>query len=1050
MSAADDSLATSLDGAKWGPIRYFAHNPVAANLLMLFLLVAGVASALLLRVQGYPDVDPRLVSIRVSAPGSSPQKVESDINRRIEEAIIGLPGAERVIGKAREGIGIVEVEIATFANPQEVFDDIKNAVDRLEAFPPPTAELPDIVLVRPTRDVMSLAVSSSALPEEGLRLVAERLRDDLLALPGVSLVSLAATREREIAIEVSEEELRRYGLTITGIAQQLRAASLSVTAGELRTQSGGIVLQTMSSRQLGEDFRNIPLITRVNGTIVTLGDVAEIRDGLVDEEIRAEMDGVPTVLVQVNATDDQSLREVGNAVRAALIDYPAPQDVSISIWSDQAGPFTAVLATIMQNALVGIILVFLILMVVFDLRQVTWTTFGVLLSFVGALALFEPANLTLNVITIFALFMLVGIVVDDALVVSENIAAERERGRRGIDAAIAGARGVVGPISVGVLTTLIAFIPFLFFTTGEMQLAKTIPFVVAFVLLISLVETFLILPTHLAPPRPWSLHPLSTIQARTRAWFTRMSDRVIAPTVSWAVRHIFGSITIGGVVVLTAAILVQVGMVPWIMSRTPDFVDYVQADLTLPAGTPFEVTAATAQRFAEQGYAINDQLEGTPVARVSILAGAAAPIRDDVGAHRTGGRTHQASIRLHLNERPLRQSYPSAVEAAWRQSLASVPEVESAVFLRHSYGLSADVAYSLEHDDADTLVQATAELRSFLEGIDGLYEVNDSLSPGKTQFDVTLTKTGVATGLSPTAVTQQLRAAYYGQEAQRIQRGRDEIKVMVRYPPERRRSLGDLENEQITGPAGTAAMPLAGVANIQEAREFATLMRVNGKQAAQVSARSDLINSRPTEARALVAEQALPRLLAKYPGLGVNYDLGSRQEAKALSTLGQLLPVIVILMYAVMAAFLRSYWKPLVAVAGIPMAFAGAVFAHLVLGWEFGIQSLFGAIGVSGIVVNDALVLLDRYNRIRGDSPEMPAIAAVSAAAQQRFRAVLLTTVTTAVALAPMLFERDDKLLFLVPMTVSMLGGLLLATVSTLVLLPTLVMIVEGRREKMA
>ena len=1048
MSATDsDQAIQPSEAVAKGPIAYFAENRVAANLVMLVLLVGGVIAGSQLSVQGFPDVDHRTVTVRVPSPGTSPEEVEQDINRRIEESVIGIPGVERVVGTATEGLGQINIEVAPFADPDTVLDDVQNAVDRIENFPPVSAEQPEVSNLRAVREVMTLAVSSDVVTEHQLRLAAEELRDALLALPSISMVQLKGARDREITIELTEEALRRNGLTISEVSRTVRQASLNLTAGELRTAAGGVVLQTLSKRSVGEEYLDIPLITRLDGTIVRVGDVAEIHDGFVDEELATEVDGVPAVLIQVDATASQSVRDVAEVIRDALVDYPAPQDVAVGVWEDRSAPVANLLLTVAQNGLAGVVLVFVCLVVMFDLRIAFWIGFGIPLSFIGALLFFDSANLTLNVMTIFALFMLVGIVVDDAVVVGENIAAEREKGRSALEAAIIGARGVVSPICVGVLTTIVAFIPFLFFVAGTLQLLQVIPYVVFFVLLISLVEAFFILPAHLSHQRQWSLPPLSDLQAKVRSWMSGMSDRVVVPVVSWAVRHTIATIAGGVLLILAALLLLRADVVRVVAFEKANFAEYIQADLSLPVGAPFTATVVAAEQFAEAGYAINRQLDGRSIARVSIIAGnTAASPRERRQGDRAANRSHIASVRLHLNDRPVRKAAPDRIEQAWRQNVGDVSGLEGIVFRRGALEELPGVAYSLEHDDPEVLLEATTELRAYLEDLGGLYEITDSLSQGKRHFDIDMTEAGYAAGLTPSDIAGQLRASYHGLEVQRIQRGRDEVKVMVRYPPERRRSLSELASERIQRPGG-GEVPLSMVARITEARDFATRTRIDGKQAALLSARADPTVITPIQARTLIDDNVIPQLMAKFPGIRINADQGARAEAAMYDTLGVLVPIVLIVMYALMAGFLRSYWKPIVAVAGIPMAFTGGVFAHFLLGWDFTAVSLFGVIGVSGIIVNDALVLLDRYNRIRNESAGLPAIAAVAAASKHRFRAVALTTVTTLLGLSPMLYERADELVFLVPMVVSMFGGLVFSTLFTLLFLPTLVMVVEGRRE---
>ena len=519
MPTTDTGPATQPGTAvKPGPIAWFAGNPVAANLLMLFFIVGGIIAGTHLAVQHFPPIDLRTVTVTVPFPGASPREVEEDVNRRVEESVIGLAGVERVVGTATEGLGRISIELATFADATSVLNDVRTAVDAIENFPPVTAEQPEVELRQPAVEVMTLAVSSTAVSENELRRAAENLRDGLLELPSISQVKLKGTRDREISIELSEEELRRHNLTFNEISNAVQRASLNLTFGELRTDAGGVVLHTVSKRRSGEEFKDVPLITRLDGTIVTLGDVAEIRDGFVDEDVVTRFNGQPTVLVRIDATESQSVVGMARDIKRWLAGYQPPRDTSVGIWSDRAQPSLDRLSAIVRNGVIGAILVFLSLVLLFDLRIATWVTVGIPLSFIGSLLFFAPADLTLNMGTIFGFFLMVGIVVDDAVVVGESIAAERERGKRSLDAAISGARAVVGPITVGVITTVLGFLPFLFITVTTYQIVNVFPWVAFFVLLVSLIEAFFILPAHLSHEKRWSVSPLSGLQDRLRDW----------------------------------------------------------------------------------------------------------------------------------------------------------------------------------------------------------------------------------------------------------------------------------------------------------------------------------------------------------------------------------------------------------------------------------------------------------------------------------------------------------------------------------------------------
>ena len=1042
MTSADAAGAGA--PARNGFIAWFAGNSAAANLLMLFLIVGGVLSGIHLAVQNFPELDTRTVTVTVRMPGSSAKEVEEDINRRVEEAVVGLPGVERVVSTATQGLGRIEVEVAEFAEPVDVLNEVAGAVDAIERFPPPAAERPEVEIWRTALEVMTLAVSSSLVAENELRLAAEELRDGLLTLPSISQVSLEGTRDREISIELSEEELRRHGLSINRVANAVQRASLNLTFGELRTEAGGVVLHTVSKRRAGSEFADIPLITRLDGTIVTVGDVARIRDGFVDEDIVSEFNGRPAVFVRVAAAEEQSVVDIADEIRRWLATWEAPQDVEVSVWNDRATPVFDRFSRILRNALIGTVLVFLTLVLVFDLRVAFWVTVGIPLSFVGSLLLFGTADLTLNMGTLFAFFLLIGIVVDDAVVVGESIAAEREGGKNALAAAIAGAKAMVGPLTVGVATTVIAFLPLLYVTAGYYQVVAVFPWVALFVLIVSLVEAFFILPAHLSHERPWSAPPLSTIQDRVRVWLDDVRDRIVVPAVSWAVRHVWLTLVLAIAVILVSLFLLRSETVRIVIfDRDLNAPDNIQADLRLPVGTPFEVTLANAERFASAARALNDELDEPSISAVSILAGSlASPLP---GLDREGG-SHLASVRIHLNQRPARTASPLEIERTWRRLAGAVPEAESIEYRTTRVKFPPSVAYSVKHDDPDVLGEVVAEFRSLLATIPGIHGIADDRSLGKRHFQIALTPAGKAAGLTPAAIGAQLRANFHGVEVQRIQRGREEVKVMVRYPPERRRGLRELAGERIRRPGG-GEVPLSTVARITEKRELTTLTRIDGRRASRISANADVAVITPIQARREVAGNLVPGLLAKYPGLRIEPDGGARREASMLKTLGLLFPLALLAMYALMAAFLRSYWKPIVSVAGVPIAFSGAVLSHWLLGWDFTAMSIFGVIGVAGVVVNDSLVLLDRYNTIRRENAMIPAIAAAAAATRNRFRAVFLTSLTTVLGLSPMLYDRSDELVIFVPLVVSMLGGLALATLFTLFLLPALVMMVEGRRD---
>ena len=1029
---------------KKGLIAYFAGNPVAANLLMLVGIVGGIATGLQLAVQNFPDIDLRAVRVTVRAPGSSAQEVEQDINRRVEESVIGLPGVERVVATATEDLGRIDVEVATFADSGTVLRDVQNAVDSIENFPPLNAERPEVKLHRLDIEVMTLAVSSPVVGEDRLRGAAEQVRSELLELPSISQVRLLGTRDREISIELSKEALRRNNLSIAQVANTVQRVSMNLTFGELRTEAGGVVLHTVGKRSMGDEFKSIPLLTRLDGSIVTLGDVATIRDAFVDQDVVSRVNDTPAVLVRVEAMERQSVVQMADDIRSWLAAYEPFEGVSVTVWNDPAEPALARLSGILRNGVIGAVLVLVLLVLVFDLRAALWITLGIPFSFIATLVFFEPASLTLNLGTMIAFFLMIGLVVDDALVVGESIAAERESGKGALEAAVAGVKAVASPITIGACTTILAFLPFLFVTPAGYQLVNAFPYVAFFVLAVSLIEAFLILPAHLSHEGRWSHWPLSAVQARVGVWIDEVRERTVMPAVSWSVRNIRLSLACGAGLVLLSLVLLRTEAVRIILlDEQMNAPDNVQVELQLPFGTPFATTLATAEDMADAAHAINEQLPGESVSGVSILVGYLMSSR--ATGHDISG-SHLAAVRAHLNDRPARVASPAEIERAWREQVGDVSHVEKIEFQTTRIQVRPTVAYALQHDAPEVLSEAASEMTAFLATIPGVFQISDSLASGKRHLQVELTPAGVAAGLTPAAIGMQLRASFHGVEAQRIQRGHEEIKVMVRYPRERRRNLQELTTQRVRR-AGGGEVPLSTVATLTEQRELATLTRIDGERAGLVSARADAAIITPIQARRIVDREFLPGLLDRFPGLDVEVEGGVRDEREMVQTMAMLVPVVLVAMYALMAAFLRSYWKPLVAVAGFPISFAGAILGHWLLGWDLTAMSLFGIIAVFGVVVNDALVLLDRYNTIRRQYPMMPAIAAASTATRDRFRAVFLTSATTIVGLSPLLYERSDDLIFLVPFVVSMIGGVVLSGVFILFILPTLVMTTEGRHD---
>ena len=1035
-------------------------------MLMLLLLGGGVVAAMLLPVQSFPDYDPRLIEVVVPFPGASPAEVEDGITRRVEERVRDVGGVSRVHSTASEGMGIVVAELETFANKDSVFDNIQIAVDSLQNFPPQLAEKPRVGMPSVFRLIATLVVSSSTATESDLRNAAELVRGRLLALPTVSRVDVFGAREPEISIEVSEAVLLRNDLTVEEVAAAVRQASVQQSSGELRTEAGGLVIRTNTKSQSVEEFKNIAVITRIDGSIVRLGDIAEINDGFVDMEVTSRVDNVNSLFLRVRESDegDPQILPAAEDILAEADSIELPAGIKLSVWEDASETTRVRVEAMIGYALFGVALVFLLLVLVSDLRLAVWVTLGIPISFLGAMLFFEPLGLTLNSTTMFALVLVIGIVVDDAIVVGESIAAQQEAGNDGIEGARQGAREVAGPVVTGVVTTMIAFAPLIFVPGVIGQVLSAIPIVVIAVLVVSLVEAFFILPSHLAHGRKWSLPPLSDIQQRGHNWLANLRDNVIVRAISAALLRPWLTIGASLLFLVFAAGLVWTATVKFVLFEPPADVDRISVQLTFPIGVPFDVTQAAADRIVGAAYALEESLNEQPFNSIGVVVGgqlASAADSFDLGQNVGEYATHLATVVALLNDESRQSTRATELMHLWRNAAGEIEGAENIEWHASSVVVVPEVAYTLTHPDIDSLQVAVDELQARLDAEPGVFGSTNSLNLGKRQFDITINPVGLSLGMNAADVARQLRSRFYGAEVQRNQRGRDEMRVVVRYPDNERIRLADVMDERIAvradppfsglgSSATSAAVPLAIIADVVERRGYAAIQRLDGVRSALLNARVDTAQRAPNEITSILADEWFPELQERYPGLEqVRAGQLSLQD-RMFEILALLVPVAILAIYAIIAVQLRSYALPLIVMAAVPFASAGAIVGHFLLNYDIMAYSVFGMIAIGGVVVNDVLVLLDRYKRIKAESGISADIALIAAATRHRFRAILLTSVTTLMALLPTLYSTNPDTAPLIPLVVSLVFGLLFANAILLFFVPALLALVEGAQERMA
>jgi len=1034
------------EGSGGGLVGWFTRNSVAANLLMILFLAGGVVSLFNIRTQVFPDLPAQIVQIAVPYPGATPEDVEESITRRVEEAVLGIDGVDRVRSRAQEGYGSVTVELLDFADPQRVKDDVETAVDSIVQFPPEDAEEPQILVPQVTTDVVTLAVVGE-VGERRLRETAEQLERDILTLPNVSTVGLRGVRDYQIDIQVSETALRRLNLTFNDVANAVRQSSIDLSGGSIRTDSGQILLRTDARKEAGEEFGPIIVRSDPNGSLIRLEDVATIIDGFEDDSLISQFNGRPAAFVDVKKGPSEDLLGVRAAVSDFLETYQPPAGVDVVLADDETTIFQERLSLLMRNAILGFVLVLLLLVLMLDLRLAFWVAMGVPISFLGGLMIFTFIGGTLNFITTFGLIVVLGIVVDDAIVVGENTDRQYEKGYSPSKAAFEGVKGVAAPVLIGVLTTMAAFGPLIFSGGTFGQITRPIPIIVISILTISLVEAFFILPSHLSHGANWSQGPLATLQRRIAGALAWFAQNVIARWARAVVKMRYAAFVAGIGAVIVAFSLATTGIVRFVFFPTIEAPN-MSANLALPDGAPFEATERAARQIADAAEQVARDYESEfgryPYNSVTLTIGGRTSEAGGPGeVSQTTVASNLAQVEIELiptSERPLASA---EMERRWREAVGRVPGAETLTFSSSFTPGGADVAYELAHPDNEALTEAVIRLRDALEAMEGVNEVDDGYDIGKRQLEFELTQAGEAAGLRPADIGRQVRQAYFGEEVQRIQRGREEVRVFVRYPEDARRSLATLDELRVRTPDG-AQLPLSVVATSRESRTLTAIDRVDGRRIVEVTADVEEAVTTPNAVNSQIQNEILPAIIADYPELRWRQGGAGREQAEDFASLGRGLMVALLVMFALLATQLKSYLQPVIILLAVPFGLAGAILGHAVLGYDLSFPSIFGMVALSGVVVNASIVLIDRVNQ--NMSAGEPLDEAIAEATARRFRPILITTLTTALGLLPIMAETSPQAQFLVPMAVSLGAGLLFASTLIILLLPAYIAVIQDVR----
>ncbi len=1034
-------------GEAWGPIAWMADNSVAANLLMAVFIVGGILMAPSIKQEVFPEVTLDIVTTQITYPGAGPEEVEQGVVLPVEEAVREVEGIKEVRSTASEGMGTVSAELLTGADEQQVLGDIKSAVDRITAFPE-DAEDPVTSLASNRRQVATVVIHGD-VDRHTLKQLAESARDELLLDENISVVSVGGLPPPEISIEVSQENLRRYGLTLPQLADTIAASSVELPAGSLRTEGGEILIRTTERRKTAEQFRDVAVISQPDGTRVTLGEIAEIRDTFQETDRATYFNGEQAVKVDVFRVGDETPMDVSEAVREFVDarEGKGSEAVEYEVWNDSSEVYEDRMDLLLENSYLGLALVLLILGLFLQVKVAFWTTLGIAISFLGAILFMPALGVSLNMISLFAFILTLGIVVDDAIVVGEAVYTARTEGMGALEAAVEGTREVGVPVTFAVLTTVTAFAPLLFVPGVMGKFFVHIPMIVIPIFLVSLVECLFILPAHLAHSKPPSERGVLGAINRGQQWVSRkieqLIEQVYRPFVDLALRFRYVTLASGLALLAVTVGVVGGGFIKFeFMPKIEG--DEITAGVQMPVGTPVDKTREITDRLVDEAQGIieeAEQAEGGSDVEQGILAelGTSSAIQQGPGPGQadTGGHLTQVVVSLVASSQ--REITSREFTQRWRERIGQIAGADTVDFsFDIGPGSGEPVSIELRHENTETLRRAAERLAERLKSYEGVFDVNDGFQLGKEQLDLTLKPQARALGVTESLLARQVRGAFFGAEVDRVQRGRDELRIYVRRPEGERVSEWDLETMLITTPDG-GEIPLEQAAYIERDRAATEIEREGGARVVDVTSDVNPDVATGGEITSTLEAEALPELLEEFPGLSYELSGEQQEQQEGMAALGYGFLFALLVMFSLMAVAFRSYLQPLVIMSAIPFGAFGAVGGHLLMGYNLSLISMMGLVALSGVVVNNSLVLISSVNDYRKDGKSP--LAAARAGGVRRFRAIVLTSLTTFFGLAPMIFETSVQAQFLIPMALSLGFGVLFVTFISLLLVPALYLV---------
>ncbi|GAB5442475.1 MAG: efflux RND transporter permease subunit [Fuerstiella sp.] len=1017
------------------------HSP-AMNTIMIAILGVGLFAGWKLRREEFPAFELEIVLVAVPYPGASPEEVESGICQKIEEAVRSVDGVKKVTSVAGEGVGNVVIEVKSdVPSVQKVLNEIESEVDRIPSFPD-LAEEPEIQQVTFRNTAITVGVvsegSEAADAELRLRDIAEQVREDLLQIPQISVADIEGERSYQIDVEIPERTLREYGLSLTDVARRIRIRNLELPGGNIKDRGETYLLRGKSKRIIGEEIAQIPLITRNDGVVLTVDDLGDVKDEFVDTVSISRINGKPGLAISVKAAAREDLLSMVEAVKGYIAEKELPAGYSFTTWADSAVNVKDRLDLLKRNGAQGLLLVFIVLALFLEFRLAFWVALGIPISVLGACAVLWQFDQTLNMLSMFAFLIALGIVVDDAIVIGENIYAHREQGKSFLQAAIDGTVEVVPSVTTSIVTTVFAFMP-MFFVTGVMgKFFAVLPLAVIAMLIISLVESTFILPCHLAHGKKEPFFLTAALNRGTNRFLEFFIERFYSPLVRFSVRNPAITVSAAVTVVLLSATLVRNGTVPSVFFPKLDSPEVI-ANVVFPDGTPSRITDAATLKLEQAIQRINEKHSqpGQPLVEVIHRLVGSVTTGGGPGGGETSNGGHVGKVHVQLVPNTDRDVTSQQIVDEWRQAVGTIAGVETLTFGSQNRGPGGKpIEFKLlaPAEDMAQLEAAVDEAKLKLESYAGVFDVADDSRPGKWELQLTEKPNALALGVPLDNIARTVRASYYGEEVMRLQRGRHEVKLMVRYPEEDRNSLANFSDIRVDAGDGIQR-PITELANVQVARGYSEINRIDQRRSITLSADVDEEVTNAKEIVTRLQADFIPGLLQKYSGLRVRWEGQQEQDTESMGSLFTGLAVAMVATYVLLTVEFNSYLQPLVVMAVIPFGIVGAIWGHAFMGLPLTLFSMLGLVALTGVVVNDSIVLVDFINaRVRSgiSVPE-----AVLEAGQRRFRPVLLTSMTTVAGLLPILTEKSFQAQLVIPMATSLCFGLILSTLLVLVLVPT-------------